>query len=90
MTQSRIVRIVNPQGLHARPISLLVASTRRFKARVRIRAPDGTEADASSVFSLMTLAATQGTELTVEGDGDEAADAVQAIVNLVESGFGEA
>ena len=84
------VRVVNRQGLHARPISLVVAEARRHRAAVRITGPDGTVADASSVFSLMTLAASQGATLTLEADGDDAEAAVAAIVALVEGGFGEA
>lgn len=84
-----MVRIVNRQGLHARPISSFVATLARFRARVTVRGPDGTVADGSSIFSMMTLAAGAGTELVLEADGEHAAEALAALQRLVETGFGE-
>jgi phosphotransferase system HPr (HPr) family protein len=84
------VRIVNPQGLHARPISRFVQTAGQFDATVSVRGPDGTVADGRSIFSMMTLAAGQGTELVVEAEGRQAAEALDALTRLVAGGFGEA
>jgi phosphocarrier protein HPr len=83
------VRIVNKQGLHARPISRFVQLVAKYQADVQVTGPDGTVADGSSIFSMMTLAAGHGTELTLRADGPQAADALAALARLVAEGFGE-
>lgn len=82
-------RIVNRQGLHARPISMIVQVAHRFDAELRVRGPDGTIADGKSVFSLMTLAAGQGADLEIEGNGAQAGALVEAVAELVARGFDE-
>lgn len=84
-----MVRIVNRQGLHARPISRFVQMVARFQARVSVTGPDGTVADGASVFSMMTLAAGPGCELVLEADGGQAREALAALSSLVAEGFGE-
>ena len=82
-------RIVNRQGLHARPISMIVQIAHRFDAELRVCGPDGTIADGKSVFSLMTLAAGQGADLVLEGNGTQAGALVEAVAELVARGFDE-
>jgi phosphocarrier protein len=89
VAERAVVRIVNRQGLHARPISSFVATVARFRARVSVHGPDGTVADGHSIFSMMTLAAGAGTELVLEADGEQAAEVLVALARLVEEGFGE-
>ncbi|MCB9897251.1 MAG: HPr family phosphocarrier protein [Planctomycetes bacterium] len=88
MPLSAVVRIVNPQGLHARPISQFVEITRRYRARVQVRGPGG-EADGGSVLEMMGLAAAQGDELHITALGGEAGAALAALCELVQRGFGE-
>ena len=89
MTERAVVRIVNRQGLHARPISRFVQTAGLYDAAVSVRGPDGTVADGRSIFSMMTLAAGQGAELALEAEGRQAAEVVAALVHLVAEGFGE-
>jgi phosphocarrier protein HPr len=89
MPERSVVRIVNRQGLHARPISRFVQTVARFEARVTVTGPDGTVADGASVFSMMTLAAGQGSELLLEADGTQARESLAALASLVAEGFGE-
>ena len=89
MAEQAVVRIVNRQGLHARPISRFVQTAARFDASVTVTGPDGTVADAGSIFSMMTLAAGQGTELSLAAEGPQAREALQALAQLVAEGFGE-
>ena len=89
MTARASVRIVNRQGLHARPISRFVQTVGRFQVRVTVTGPDGTVADGSSVFSMMTLAAGQGAELVLDAEGAQADEALAALSTLVAEGFGE-
>ncbi len=89
MAEQAVVRIVNRQGLHARPISRFVQTAAKFEASVSVTGPDGTVADASSIFSMMTLAAGQGAELRLAADGPQAREALEALARLVAEGFGE-
>jgi phosphotransferase system HPr (HPr) family protein len=89
MSCRAVVRIVNPQGLHARPISSFVSLVQGFDASVSVRGPDGTVADGSSIFSMMTLAAAAGTELILEAEGAQADELLVALSELVSGGFGE-
>lgn len=86
----RKVSIVNRLGLHARAAAQLVRSAGTFKSRIRlIREDDSVIADAKSILSVLTLAATVGTTLKVEAEGEDEDRAVEAIVKLFEEGFGE-
>jgi len=82
------VRIVNPLGLHARPISQFVKLAGRFAAGVHVKGPGG-EADGCSVLSMMTLQGIQGSELEIRAEGEDAQAAVDALRRLIEGGFGE-
>ena len=80
------VTVPNSEGLHARPARDLWETARKFTAEVRItRGP--VEADAKSIFDIMTLDAAQGTELVVRARGSDAEAAVRAVVGLVSKGF---
>ena len=74
----------NPLGLHARPAAVVARMLAAYDATVRV---DG--ANAASVLELMKLGATQGAELTIEAEGPQAAQAVDALVAAIEGGFGE-
>ncbi len=80
--------IVNRLGLHARPATELVETANRFSATVTIRKEDN-EVDGKSIMQVMLLAATQGTELDIECEGDDAESCAKAIKELIKAGFNE-
>lgn len=83
---TRTVVVSNPQGLHARPCLAIVNSLRGLSATVKIR--NGKQVvDATSILQLMTLAATQGTELVLLAKGPDADKALDALTQLFASGF---
>jgi len=69
---SRKMMIINERGLHARASGALSQLCETFDAEAIVRF-DGEEADACSIMDLLTLAATQGSEIEVEATGAEAA-----------------
>lgn len=84
------VRIINQLGLHARAAAQLVKLAGTFKSRVLIvREDNNVFADAKSILSVLTLAASLGTELSLQVDGDDSAEALAALIQLFERGFGE-
>ena len=80
--------LVNPQGLHARPAAQIATAVGGLSAEVAVEA-GGRRADASSSLELMTLGAGQGVEITVSAVGADAEQAVAAVREMVEAGFGE-
>lgn len=82
------VRVINPQGLHARPADLLVRCADEFESEIHLQ--KGSEkVDCRSILSLLTLGATEGTDLKLYVHGNDAANASAAIRELFESGFHE-
>ena len=75
---SEPVVVTSASGLHARPAAALANEARRFTSDLRI-VKGGQEANLRSVVSIMALEVGEGDTVTVEGRGDDAADAVSAI-----------
>jgi PTS hybrid protein len=81
---SESVELVNESGLHARPAADFVKTAAKYEASVRVNG-----VDAKSLLAIMALALPKGATVTIEGSGPDAQDAVEALVALVRSGFGE-
>jgi phosphocarrier protein HPr len=82
------VTLANTTGLHLRPATLFMQTANRFESAIRVR-KDAHMADGKSAISLMLLEAGTGTRLTIEASGDDEVAAVDALVDLVESRFGD-
>ncbi len=80
--------IVNPLGLHARAAAKLVHLAGRFQSSITL-AKDGETVDAKSILGILLLAAGQGSEILVSCDGDDEHVAIEAISDLLASGFDE-
>jgi phosphocarrier protein len=80
--------IVNRLGLHARPAALLVSTAGRFEAEIYFTKED-LRVNGKSIMGVMMLAAEKGSELVVEADGPDEVEAVEALLKVIESGFGE-
>ncbi len=88
LSAERIVVVVNTQGFHARPAHLFVKMAMTFKSKVQIQ--KGNEViDGKSILDLLTLGAGSGTQLKLKATGQDADAALEALAQLVESGFGE-
>ncbi len=84
------VKIVNDLGLHARAAAQLVRLAATFKSKIILkRMDDAVFADAKSILSVLTLAASRGTVLGVKVEGIDEIEALKAIEDLFVSGFGE-
>ncbi|MBX9735688.1 MAG: HPr family phosphocarrier protein [Phycisphaerales bacterium] len=87
-TSSAKVKIVNRLGLHARPAMCFVDVAMQFPCEVSVKRADQT-VDGKSIMMMMLLAATQGTELDIVCEGDQAEEACAALKKLVDGGFDE-
>ena len=85
---SQAVTVVNQLGMHARAAATFVHLATRFEARVKV-ARDRREMDGKSIMGILLLAAARGTTITISADGADERDAVEALAQLVASGFGE-
>ncbi len=84
------VMIVNQLGLHARAAAQLVKKAGEFESRITlIREDKAIYADAKSILSVLTLAASKGVKLILEVEGADEENAFAAIEELFEDGFGE-
>ena len=82
------VTIRNRKGLHARASAKFVKCAEGFDATIKVMR-DGQSVGGTSIMGLMMLAAGPGVVITLEAEGPEAPEAIDALVALVESGFGE-
>ena len=85
---TRTVTVVNLLGMHARAAAKFVHLAGRFAARVRV-ARQGREMDGKSIMGILLLAAPRGATITIQTEGDDEQAALDALVALVASGFGE-
>jgi len=85
---TRIMKIVNEKGLHARASAKFVQLVEKFDAAVRV-SRNGESAGGDSIMGLMMLAAGIGTSITVTATGTQAAEVIAALDELVSSRFGE-
>ena len=85
---TRQLRIINKLGLHARAAAKVVHLANDFDSEIFLGV-DGEEINAKSILGLLTLAATQGTPLTLRVVGPDETAAALAIQELFENRFGE-
>jgi len=85
---TRIMKIVNEKGLHARASAKFVQLVEKYDATVKVSRNDDS-AGGDSIMGLMMLAAGIGTSITVSATGPEAKQVVDALDALVSGKFGE-
>jgi phosphotransferase system HPr (HPr) family protein len=84
------VTIINRLGLHARAAAQLVRLSSGFHSKIKLfRTDNQVIADAKSILSVLTLAASKGVELGIEIEGDDEKAAFEAVQKIFEDGFGE-
>jgi 16S rRNA (cytidine1402-2'-O)-methyltransferase len=87
-TLQRQLKVNNSLGLHARVAARIAQTVQNYQCQLTI-AKDGLQADGSSVLSILTLDAPQGSELVVEAQGAQACEALDALEALFAADFGE-
>lgn len=70
------------EGLHARPAARFVHTAKQYTSEIVI-AKDGQEANAKSSLKLMALGAKNGDRVVIRAEGDDAEEAVDALVELI-------
>jgi phosphocarrier protein HPr len=80
--------VVNPLGMHARPAAAFVKLANRFKATIALRKGELT-VNGKSIMGVMMLAAECGSSVHIRTDGEDAAEAMEALLALFADGFHE-
>ena len=80
--------ILNSRGLHARASAKFVKCAEQFDADVQVT-KDGNTVPGTSIMGLMMLGAQTGSTIDIEASGNQAAEALEALRELVEDRFGE-
>ena len=86
--QQREIEIVNRLGLHARASAKLTQLDAKYQCDVSL-ARSGRKINAKSIMGVMMLAAGKGSRITLETDGPDEAEAMDAIAVLIGDCFGE-
>ena len=80
--------VLNVTGLHARPASMFVPPAGKFKSKIFV-VKDGNSINAKSIMGIMAGGIAQGTTIEIQAEGDDEAEAVDALVQLINDKFGE-
>ncbi len=82
------VVIQNRLGLHARPAAAFVKITNRYDSEITV-SKNGFEVNGKSIMGVMMLGASQGSQLHLRAEGEDAEALIREIVDLVNSKFNE-
>lgn len=88
---SKSVTIINVTGLHARPASEFVGKAKTFASKITIRnvTANHPAVNAKSIMRILGEGLSKGTLVEISADGEDESRAVEELVALIESGFGE-
>ncbi len=78
--------VMNEKGLHTRPATELVKCTSTFKANMNLSYQDLT-VNAKSLLGILMLAASRGSKIKIEAEGEDADEAVKALIDLAANKF---
>ena len=82
------IEIINKLGLHARASAKLTQTAGKYASEVWV-SRDGRKVNAKSIMGVMMLAAAKGAVIIIETEGQDEADAMAALVQLITDKFGE-
>ena len=82
------VRVENQVGLHARPATFFIQKANEFKSSIWVE-KDERRVNAKSLLGVLSLGIVKGTTITLIADGSDEKEAVEALADLVNNGFGE-
>ena len=84
----KTVKLENQVGLHARPATFFIQKANEFKSSVWIEKEER-KVNAKSLLGVLSMGIAQGEEVEIIVDGEDEQEAMEALVALVETNFGE-
>lgn len=82
------ILIENKAGLHSRPASLLINAAKKYQSKITLR-KDDKSVDVKSLIALLKLRVKMGDSVTITAEGEDEGDAIDELVGLIRSKFGE-
>ncbi len=82
------IEIQNKSGLHARPATTFIKAAQKFKSDITIE-KDSKKANAKSIVSLLSIGASKGSIVKITATGEDEIQAINALIELIKSKFGE-
>lgn len=86
---ARQITIINKLGLHARAAAKFVGVAGKFSCQIRVGRTPESLVDGKSIMAVMMLAAGKGTELHLSTEGENAEQALDSLVELINNKFDE-
>ena len=83
------VQIINPTGLHLRPAGIFCQEAMKYTSSITFHYGASGTANAKSVLSVLGACIKSGDEIEIVCEGEDDEEALEALVALVENGFGE-
>lgn len=88
MIYTKKAKITNKLGFHLRAVAIFVKEAEKYKSTIKVRHKD-IEADGKSIMGLMTLIASEGSEIQIKAEGPDAKEAINNLVKIIQNKFGE-
>lgn len=85
---SREVIVLNKTGIHARPASVFVKTASAYKSNITVTKGER-KGNAKSMINILSLGLVKDSTITISAEGEDAETAIETLVKLVESKFGE-
>ena len=86
MMREATVKLLNDEGLHARPAAIFVKTASKLSSDISI-VYDGVSVNGKSIIGIMSLGAFNGEEITIQANGSDEEVAVKTLSKLVENNF---
>ncbi|PAB60223.1 HPr family phosphocarrier protein [Anaeromicrobium sediminis] len=83
-----LVKILNESGVHARPASVFVKTACQFSSDIAIKV-NNKNVNGKSIMNLLSLGLKKNDEIMITAKGSDEKEAIEALVHLVDSKFGE-
>ena len=85
---SKKLTLVNPQGFHMRPASLLASAMGKYSSKITIKF-NGSEYNGKSLLNIMAACIRCGSEIELVCDGADESEALAEATQLIEGGLGD-
>lgn len=83
---SKIVKVCNESGLHARPASMFIKEANKYQSDIYIkRLNDDTIVNAKSIIMILSMGLLQGEEIQLSAEGTDEIDAINSLKDIIES-----
>ncbi|MEH6565708.1 MAG: HPr family phosphocarrier protein [Halopseudomonas sp.] len=83
------IEIINKLGLHARAAAKFVGVASRYGCEVKVGQDENLQVDGKSIMQVMMLAASKGSEICISCEGEQAEEALEELLALINDYFGE-